>query len=138
MATVGRFEDLKAWQQARVLARSLYRISRRPEVSRDFALVTQLRKTAMSPMSNIAEGFARRSDRDFAHFLSIAHGSVAEAQSLLYLSLDEEYIDLETFEAGYEEADHCSRLIQSLGRYLGKRLSKKVTAFRARPTLETP
>ncbi|HEY0788660.1 MAG TPA: four helix bundle protein [Thermoanaerobaculia bacterium] len=138
MGTVSRFEDLKAWQQARVLARSLYGVSGAVEKRRDFALVLQLRKTAMSPMSNIAEGFGRRSDRDFANFLSIAHGSVAEGQSLLYLSLDEGYIDQEAFDAAYEEADHCSRLIQSLGRYLGRRLSKKAQAFRSRQTPQTP
>jgi four helix bundle protein len=138
VATVGRFEDLKAWQQARLLASGLYRISRTVEARRDFALVLQLRKTAMSPMSNIAEGFGRRSDRDFANFLSIAHGSVAEGQSLLYLSLDEGYIDQQAFDAAYEQADHCSRLIQSLGRYLGKRLSKKATPFRSRRTPKTP
>lgn len=71
-------------------------------------------------MSNTAEGFARRGDREFANFLSIAHGSVAEAQSLLYVALDQTYIDQATFERGYEEADHCSRLIQSLADYLLK------------------
>lgn len=72
-------------------------------------------------MSNTAEGFGRRSDRDFANFLSIAHGSVAEAQSLLYVALDQTYIGQATFDRGYEEADHCSRLIQSLAEYLSKK-----------------
>ena len=121
MATVHRFEDLEAWKQARVLSRSLYRVSRASEIARDFALVTQVRKTAFSPMSNIAEGFGRRSDRDFANFLSIAHGSVAEAQSLLYVCLDENYIDGEIFDRSYREAESCSRLIQALGQYLAKK-----------------
>ena len=135
MGTVVRFEDLEAWKQARVLARMLYRVSREPRVSRDFALITQLRKTALSPTSNIAEGFGRKSDRDFAHFLSIAHGSVAEAQSLLYVCLDEEYIDATTFEQGYEDADHCSRLIQSFARYLNE---KRRTTLKPRIRAKTP
>ncbi len=121
MATIHRFEDLEAWKQARVLSRSLYRISGIADAKRDFALVTQLRKTALSPMSNIAEGFGRRSDKDFANFLSIAHGSVAEGQSLLYVALDQEYIDESAFSRGYREAEHCSRLIQALGHYLAKK-----------------
>ncbi|HVR44352.1 MAG TPA: four helix bundle protein [Thermoanaerobaculia bacterium] len=120
MATVARFEDLEAWKQARILARRLYAITQRDSVRRDFAFVTQVRRAAFSAMSNIAEGFGRRSDRDFAHFLSIAHASVAEAQSLLYVALDIAYIDEMILADLYEEADHCSRLIQSLALYLAK------------------
>ena len=69
MPTIKRFEDIQAWQKAREITANIYQITRDSEFSRDFGLRDQIRRASVSTMSNIAEGFARKSDRDFAHFL---------------------------------------------------------------------
>jgi len=69
-------------------------------------------------MSNIAEGFARHSDRDFAHFLDIARGSVMEVKSLLYVALDVDYLEKNRFERLYEMADETAAFIGRFTSYL--------------------
>jgi four helix bundle protein len=69
-------------------------------------------------MSNIAEGFGRHSDKDFAHFLDVARGSCAEVQSLLYVALDAEYIAQPDFGRLYELADATLALIAAFSNYL--------------------
>ena len=69
-------------------------------------------------MSNVAEGFSRRSDREFTQYLFIAKGSCAEVQSLLYVALDQEYINQTEFEALYDQAEKAAKLISGLITYL--------------------
>jgi four helix bundle protein len=85
---IKRFEEIKAWQKARELVAEVYRICVAGPIARDYGLKDQLCRAAVSSMSNIAEGFARRTDKDFAHFLDVAKGSAVEVQSLLYVALD--------------------------------------------------
>jgi four helix bundle protein len=82
MARIERFEDLVAWQKARVLVRDVYRVSKGGTFAKDFGLCGQIQRAAVSVMSNIAEGFERRSRVDFHRFLvtakaSLCRGSVA-------------------------------------------------------------
>lgn len=91
MAKFERFEDILAWQKARVLVSEIYKTSNDGKFARDFGLKDQIRRAAVSIMSNIAEGFARRTNKEFTRFLYISHGSVAEVQSLLYVALDQQY-----------------------------------------------
>jgi four helix bundle protein len=88
MATFRHFSDIQAWKEARGLARTVYEVTALPEMSRDYALRDQLRRAAISVMNDIAEGFARGSDSQFAHFLDIARGSAAEIESMLFLLED--------------------------------------------------
>jgi four helix bundle protein len=121
MATIRRFEDIEGWQKARELVREIYKAGARGVLGRDFALRDQTCRAAVSSMSNIAEGFSRNSDKDFAHFLDIAKGSVLEVQSLLYVALDIDYIDKKEFERLYELTDKVASLIGGLIVYLRKR-----------------
>ncbi len=66
MPTFRRFEDILAWQQARELTKIVYSISKTGAFARDLGLRDQIRRSSVSFMANIAEGFARRSDKDFA------------------------------------------------------------------------
>ncbi|MBK5280585.1 MAG: four helix bundle protein [Nitrospiraceae bacterium] len=68
MATIERFEDIKAWQAARDLVTAVYRVSGRGKFEKDFGLRDQIRRASVSVMSNIAEGFERSSDREFHRF----------------------------------------------------------------------
>lgn len=93
MATkIEKFEDFIAWQKARSLTREIYQITNLPAFSRDFGLKDQIRRSAVSVMSNIAEGFERGRASEFHQFLSIAKESCAELRSQLYVALDADYI----------------------------------------------
>jgi len=118
MATIKRFEDIQAWQKARVLVREIYKLSRAGLLRNDFELRRQMCGAAVSSMSNIAEGFARRTNRDFAHFLDVARGSVAEVQSLLYVALDAGYISSEHFKKLFGLAEETVSLIGGFTSYL--------------------
>jgi four helix bundle protein len=114
VAKIDRFEDIIAWQKARVMVNDIYRVTNDGKFSRDYALRDQLRRAAISVMLNIAEGFARRTDKEFARFLFIAHGSVAEVQSGLYIALDQQYLTEKAFETLYARSNEVSKIISGL------------------------
>ena len=118
MATIERFEDLKVWQEARVLANLTYRISSLSNFQKDFVLRDQVRRAVVSILSNIAEGFERNSPKEFIHFLSIAKGSAGELRSQLYLALDQHYIDNKQFKDLYENVTTISKMLSGLMTYL--------------------
>lgn len=118
MATFQRFEDIQAWQKAKSLTIEIYRITCEDKFSKDYGLKDQIRRASVSIMANIAEGFGRKTNKDFAHFLVQAHGSAAEVQSHLHIALGLNYINQETFSNLYNELDHISRMIMSLCKHL--------------------
>ncbi|MBQ3809309.1 MAG: four helix bundle protein [Kiritimatiellae bacterium] len=111
MATAERFEDLQVWQGARALVSKIYAVTRTGEFAKDFGLRDQIRRAAVSVMSNVAEGFDRRTDNFFQHFLAIAKGSAGEVRSQLYVALDQNYIT----EAQFND---CSRAVVRVGKML--------------------
>jgi len=118
MSKIERFEDIQAWQKARKITNSIYRVSGKDKFKKDFALSDQIRKASISIMSNIAEGFSRETDKEFIRFLTIAKASASEVQSQLYIALDQNYIDKKEFEELYDSLDHCSRQIANFRSYL--------------------
>jgi four helix bundle protein len=118
MATFKRFEDIQAWQKARVIARQVYFLTKDGEFSKDWDLKSQIRRSSVSIMSNIAEGQGRRSDKDFAHFLNISLGSVAETKSHFYMALDLGYISENNFNEIYEKLDEVGKMIFALSNHL--------------------
>lgn len=114
MSGIQRFEDLIAWQKARELTRMVYGITSKPAFSRDFALRDQIRRAAVSVMSNIAEGFERSGAREFHQFLVIAKGSCAELRSQLYTALDNGHIDNDEFYRAQELAQSAAQVIGAL------------------------
>jgi four helix bundle protein len=118
MATFKRFEEIQAWQKARRATKRVYQISKNNLFSKDFGLCDQIRRSAVSVMANIAEGNGRRTNKDFANFLVLAHGSAAEVQSHLYVAVDLEYINNEEFDELYKMFDEVSRMTMSLCRHL--------------------
>ena len=115
---IKRFEDIIAWQKAREQVEKIYRLTGADKFNRDFGLKDQIRRAAISVMSNIAEGYARQTDKEFVQFLYIARGSAFEIQSQLYVALDLRYIVEEEFEKTYEAFSEISRLIMGLIKYL--------------------
>ncbi|MCL0072158.1 four helix bundle protein [Thermodesulfovibrionales bacterium] len=118
MAQIKRFEDIEAWKKARALVKEIYRATGESRFSKDFSLKDQIRRAAVSIISNIAEGFSRQTDKEFVQFLHIAKGSTSEAQSQLYVALDLDYISKKEFTGLYSNADEVARLISGFIRYL--------------------
>jgi four helix bundle protein len=111
---VERFEDLVAWQKARELAGEVYRITRLGDFAKDYGLCDQIRRSSVSIMSNIAEGFDRAGRAEFHQFLVIAKGSAAEVRSQLYVAKDVGYIDNDTFLRLKTIAEETSKIINGL------------------------
>ena len=111
---IEKFEDLIAWQKARVLTKDIYQITRRGEFARDFGLSGQIQKAAVSIMSNIAEGFERGGRGEFHQFLSIAKGSAAEVRSQLYVALDIGYLDKHDFQIIMKKAEEVGKIVGGL------------------------
>ena len=118
MAAIEKFEDIAAWQGARALVRAVYQTTGQGAFARDYGLRDQVRRAAVSIMSNIAEGFERGSKREFCHFLYIAKASAGEVRSLLYVASDLEYIDETTYHTLMEQAAKLSRQIAAFIKYL--------------------
>lgn len=122
MATIKRFEDIQAWQKARDVTRLIYQVTAEGCFAKDYGMRDQIQRASVSIIANIAEGFGRHSDKEFANFLSIAHGSASEVQSHLYIALDLKYIDQHTFQKLYELLDEVSRMTLAFAQRL--RVSK--------------
>lgn len=120
MAKIRKFEDIEAWKKARELTGQIYKTSPSDAFAKDYGLKDQIRRAAVSIMLNIAEGFARKTDKEFAQFLVHSHGSAAEVQSALYVALNQSYISKDEFDFLYSSAEEISRMIMSLGIYLTK------------------
>ena len=118
MAKIEKFEDLQAWQKARALVKEVYSITERPGFRRDFALRDQVRRSAISVSSNVAEGFARRTNKEFVQFLYIAHGSVAEVEAQSYAALDLGCIGQPEFDRLYALCYEISKMVMGLIKYL--------------------
>ncbi len=118
MSTFQTFEEIEAWQQARELTKRVYDISDVGSFARDFGLRDQIRRAAVSVMSNIAEGFERSGTGEFLQFLSAAKGSAGERRAQLYVALDRNYIDPTTFKNLSQLAAKVSRMISGLMTYL--------------------
>jgi four helix bundle protein len=118
MPAVERFEDLDVWKRSRKLANLVYDMTEGEYFKRDFVLRDQIRRAAVSVMSNIAECFESKTQRMFIEYLGRAKASAGELRAQLYLALDRKYLGENEFEQASAEAQICSRQIVSLSRYL--------------------
>src|SRR5216684_4253257 len=92
------FEDLEVWKEARRLTQRIYQLTKNENFSKDFALRDQIRRAAVSIMSNIAEGFERSGTAEFNQFLATAKGSAGEVRAQLYVALDQGYLEHDFFD----------------------------------------
>ncbi|MCK4525866.1 four helix bundle protein [candidate division WOR-3 bacterium] len=118
MSKIEKFEDIEAWKKAREIVEDIYGITNKGNFSQDFALKDQMRRAAISIPSNIAEGFSRRSNKEFIQFLFIAKGSASELQTQLYLALDRKYLTEEQFNDFYKDLEAIARQISRFITYL--------------------
>lgn len=118
MAEVEQFEDLRCWQMSRTLVKLVYQYSLSGELSKDSVSKDQLRRASLSIMNNIAEGFARYSNKEFTIFLNYAQSSAAEVKSMLYVCEDLNYISTEQLKELHQLVDQLRRAILALIKYL--------------------
>jgi four helix bundle protein len=137
MATARQFEDLNVWQEARQLVNVIYESTKQRAFHDDFGLRDQIRRAAVSTMSNIAEGFERGTRKEFVQFLNIAKGSNGEVRSQLQVAMDQKYISKKEFVALNEAAILLSRKLSAFIRYLegcaGNSRVRKPATFNLQP-----
>ena len=114
MATIQKFEDIIAWQKARLLTKEVYAETfKNLKFKNDYGLCDQIRRASVSVMSNIAEGFERGTRQEFLNYLFIAKGSAGEVRAQLYAAYDIGYLNIEMFKFLNSLVLDCSRLISS-------------------------
>lgn len=124
MAGAKSFEELAVWQKARVITRLIYQITSDGHWSKDYGLRDQIRRAAVSIMSNIAEGFERTGENEFGRFLSMAKGSAGEVRSQLFIAFDVGYLDESHFNEVSTKVAEVSKMISGLATYLQERKQK--------------
>lgn len=117
---IEKFEDIRAWQQARELTNLVYDLTEKGNFVKDYRLRDQIQGAAGSTMHNIAERFDDGSDVEFIRFLKYARRSASEVQSETYLALDRKYITPQDFQQVYDMATTTKKSINAFIAYLRK------------------
>jgi len=118
MTSAKRFEELEVWQNAKELTNSVYKYSSDGAFARDFGLRDQMRRAAVSIMSNIAEGFEGQTQAMFIKYLAHAKGSAGELRAQLYIARDQKYVSEENFSEMFSLAEICSKQLARFIQYL--------------------
>jgi len=113
-----KFEDLKIWKESVKFASEIYKLTKNFPKDEQFGLISQLNRAAVSISSNIAEGEGRRSDSDLCRFIQISIGSLNEVVTLLYICLEQKYINKDKFESFYKRCEELSKMLHSFKNYL--------------------
>jgi four helix bundle protein len=108
------FEKLTVWQKARAYALAVYKVSRQFPKEELYGMTSQIRRSSVSVGSNLAEGTARKTSKDKAHFTTIAYSSLMESVNQLILSFDLEYIDKKNYDELRAQALEISRMLTAL------------------------
>jgi four helix bundle protein len=132
---VKNFEDLNVWKQARQLTQEVYRLTKTEKFLKDFGLRDQIRRAAISVMSNIAEGFERGGNQEFVQFLYVAKASCGEVRSQLYVALDQGYATTNDTEKLLQLFRRLSGMISNLITYLRESDMKGEKFVRSKPIL---
>lgn len=106
-----RFERLDVWWKAIEFADRVYEVTRGFPADERYGLTSQMRRAAVSVSSNIAEGSGRPSDKDFAHFVAIAYGSLMEVVSQSQIAVRQSLLELKTCDDLYQRADQLARTL---------------------------
>lgn len=112
------FRDLKVWEKAHGLVLKIYKTTKLFPSEEKFGLISQLRRSASSIPANIVEGFKRKSDRDYAHFLNLADASLEETKYHILLSKDLAYINDDEFCSLNGVCDEIGKMLNGLQKKL--------------------
>jgi four helix bundle protein len=122
---VGSYRDLLVWQKGISLVKLIYQISREFPAEERFGLTSQIRRAAVSVPSNIAEGQARFTTREFIHFISHAEGSIAEIDTQLVIALELDFCTLATVKPAFDAIIELRKMLNALRRKLQERDGQK-------------
>jgi four helix bundle protein len=114
LATVTKIEDLLIWQEARILVKGIFVLTNQEKFSKEFALKDQIKRSAISVMSNIAEGFGRGGNKEFVQFLYISSGSLSELKTQLYISFDFDLLSQEDLNKFLADTFKLENMIKAL------------------------
>lgn len=114
MAKITKFEDLNAWIEARKLFKQIDDLCKSQTQKKEYDLVNQIRRSAVSVMANIAEGFGRHGLKDAKNFYIMARGSLSETKSHLYALKDCGYISEDQFGCLYNQSEIASKILSGL------------------------
>jgi four helix bundle protein len=114
METIKHFKELKVWQKGIEIVKDIYEITKRFPKEEMYGLTTQMRRSAISIPSNIAEGFKRHHAKEYKQFLYIALGSIAELETQMVIAKEVDLIEGTTLDNVNEKLDHTSRMLSSL------------------------
>jgi four helix bundle protein len=112
--TVRSYRDLVVWKKGMALAASVYRLTRLLPKHEEYRISGQMIRSATSVPANIAEGHGRGTRRDYAHFVSIAKGSLAELETFLLLVAELDLAPAETTESVLAQAEEVGRMLTAL------------------------
>lgn len=112
--TIKSYQDLIVWQTAIDMVVDIYKATGKFPRNESFGLASQIQRASVSIPSNIAEGHARGSNREFHHFLSIALGSTAELETQLIIADKLDYLEQNAVKAMPEKVDKLGKMIRAL------------------------
>lgn len=108
------YKHLHVWQKSLAVYKETYKITSTFPKHELYSLTNQIRRSAVSIMSNIVKGHARTSSKEYMHFINIARGSVAELESQLWLSKELNYVSEHRITKILEELDQLGKMLRSL------------------------
>ena len=122
MGTVNSYRDLEVWKRSIDLSIDIYRLTQSFPADERFGLISQIRRATTSIPANIAEGWGRRTTKDYVHFLIIARGSLAEVETHLILSYRLDFIDEPTQNQYLDETGEIGKMLNGLIRSLQRKM----------------
>ena len=128
MSVIASYRDLKVWQSAMDMVQGVYLITEQFPNSETYGLSSQMRRAAISVPSNIAEGHARDSTKEYLRFISVAMGSLAELETQFLLSERLNYLEAGVLNKFLEQASEIGRMLRSLQRALKAKLKPQSPA----------
>ena len=117
------YEDLEVWVETRNLVKIIYSLTKSFPKDELYGLTSQIRRSAVSVPSNIAEGIGRKHIKDSLQFFYIARGSLYELETQLYLSFDQEYISKNKLESTLDMITSCKKLLNGFINYYKTKLT---------------
>jgi four helix bundle protein len=114
------YTELEVWKYSRELVKEVYLLTKKFPKEELYSLTNQIRRSAVSVPSNIAEGIGRQSNKETIHFLYISKGSLQEVETQLYLSFDLEYISREDLDIILKKVISNKKLLNGFINYYKK------------------
>lgn len=130
MTEIKQFEDLKCWQEARVLVKHIFLLATRGELAKEFTLTNQLKRASLSVMNNIAKGFSQGHKHDFIRFLDYSQSSAQEVKSQLYVVSDLEMLPAKQLAQMQKQCEKTRKLTLVLLNHLKESLSDRGNTLR--------